>query len=37
MSKEQILENYLNLVYFGNGTYGVRRRRSGTSPRPPTN
>jgi membrane peptidoglycan carboxypeptidase len=23
MSKEQILENYLNLVYFGNGTYGV--------------
>jgi membrane peptidoglycan carboxypeptidase len=24
MSKEQILENYLNLVYFGNGTYGVQ-------------
>ncbi|HTJ66975.1 MAG TPA: transglycosylase domain-containing protein [Actinospica sp.] len=23
MSKEQILENYLNLVYFGNGSYGV--------------
>ncbi|HEX4788013.1 MAG TPA: transglycosylase domain-containing protein [Actinospica sp.] len=24
MSKEQILENYLNLVYFGNGAYGVQ-------------
>ena len=23
MSKEQILQNYLNLVYFGNGAYGV--------------
>ena len=24
MSKQQILENYLNLVYFGNGAYGVQ-------------
>jgi len=24
MSKEQILENYLNLVYFGNNSYGVQ-------------
>jgi membrane peptidoglycan carboxypeptidase len=24
MSKEEILENYLNLVYFGNGAYGVQ-------------
>src|SRR5258708_8553757 len=23
LSKDQILERYLNLVYFGNGTYGV--------------
>lgn len=24
MNKQQILENYLNLVYFGNGAYGVQ-------------
>jgi membrane peptidoglycan carboxypeptidase len=24
MSKQEILENYLNLVYFGNGSYGVQ-------------
>ena len=25
-TKQQILERYLNLVYFGSGAYGVRER-----------
>ncbi|GAA0472093.1 penicillin-binding protein [Paractinoplanes deccanensis] len=35
LSKKQILQNYLNLVYFGNGAYGIEaaaRRIFGTTP-----
>ena len=46
MTKEEILQRYLNTVYLGNGAYGVqagggdllrdRRRRSSTSASPPS-
>ena len=45
LSKEEILERYLNTVYFGRGAYGVgtaaeayfgKHVRTSTCPRPPT-
>ena len=32
-SKDRILTSYLNTVFFGNGAYGVQRRRASTSTR----
>ena len=28
LSKDEILERYLNTIYFGRGAYGVERRRA---------